>query len=57
MPETYSFERYFGLLDHLKSKTLCAGQPWWPTQSAPLFKISESAPEEHLSYRKVAGGK
>ena len=30
-------------LDHLKPKILFVGQPWWPTYSAPLFKIYESA--------------
>ena len=28
------------LLDHLKPKIFFVGQPWWPRQSALLFKIS-----------------
>ena len=32
-------------LGHLKPKIFFVSQPWWPTQSAPLFKISGSAPE------------
>ena len=31
-------------LDHLKPKMFFFGQPWWPTYSALLFKISGSAP-------------
>ena len=31
-------------LDHLKPKIFFDGQPWWPTLSALLFKISGSTP-------------
>ena len=31
-------------LDHLKPKIFFVGQPWWPTLSVLLFKISGSAP-------------
>ena len=34
-------------LEHLKPKILFVGQPWWPTYSAQLFKISGSAPAYH----------
>ena len=36
------------VLDHLKSKIFFVIQPWWPTQSTPFFKISESAPGNHI---------
>ena len=39
-------------IDHLKTKIFFVDQSWWPTQSAPLFKISGSAPvlkETHTS--------
>ena len=36
-------------LDHLKPKIFFVGQPWWPTLSAPFFKISGSAPASGYS--------
>ena len=32
-------------LDHLKTRIFFVGQSWWLTESAPLFRISEFAPD------------
>ena len=31
-------------LDHMKPRIFFVGQRWWPTESAPIFQISGSAP-------------